>query len=304
MQSDYAKLLAISSTADEIENSVNYLVGCLQPIVKKSEATLICFPREKKEDFGSIAAEAVRRCEGQPVFWEKDLRWSTLLRLAFLSKASTIIAPPLVVLGLSKLAAYRNIPLYFYNVVVAGYACMDWMMDGIEKGLDCKIWGVYGPGAGSMVNGFSCECGRGIHFREDQFAFEIVDFKGNEVPDGTTGRILVYHRQHPEIRFLTKATGNVMTHPCPCGNPAPKIVNVGVTTTHSFSQGKIAEELLYWYSILDCNIRKTEFGLELEIVCFQGEKLPEFPSCAKLVVRPWNPETDVPFSINAEWVQP
>ena len=34
--------------------------------------------------------------------------------------------------------------------------------------------------------------------------------------------------------------------------------------------------------------------LEMEIVCFPGEKLPKLPSAAKLVVRPYNPKTDEP----------
>ena len=40
-----------------------------------------------------------------------------------------------------------------------------------------------------------------------------------------------------------------------------------------------------------------EQGLEIELVCFQGEKLPKLPTAAKLVVRPWDPQNDAPYSL-------
>ena len=60
---------------------------------------------------------------------------------------------------------------------------------------------------------------------------------------------------------------------------------------------RAGQEIMLWTSVLDCRIQKGESGLEIEIVVFPGEKLPMLPSCAKLSVRPWDPETDVPFGI-------
>ena len=58
---------------------------------------------------------------------------------------------------------------------------------------------------------------------------------------------------------------------------------------------QLSQELLNWTSILDCHISKTEFGLDIEIVAFPGEKLPKLPSAAKLVIRPYDPKSDEPF---------
>ena len=60
---------------------------------------------------------------------------------------------------------------------------------------------------------------------------------------------------------------------------------------------RLSGHLLRWSSILDCRVTRSDYGLELEIVTFPGEKLPKLPSCAKQVVRPWDPETEIPFSI-------
>ena len=64
------------------------------------------------------------------------------------------------------------------------------------------------------------------------------------------------------------------------------------------------QELHSWTSILDCKVNKGSYGLELELVVFPGEKLPKLPTCAKLVIRPWDPDTDIPldYQIHRQWL--
>lgn len=62
---------------------------------------------------------------------------------------------------------------------------------------------------------------------------------------------------------------------------------------------RLGAEIMEWTSVLDCWLHKGDAGLEIEIVVFPGEKLPKLPTCAKLVVRPWEPETDVPFEVRS-----
>ncbi len=59
----------------------------------------------------------------------------------------------------------------------------------------------------------------------------------------------------------------------------------------------LSRRLLPWSSVLDFRCAQTPFGMDLEVVTFPGEKLPELPSCAKLTLRSWDPETDIPFSL-------
>ena len=64
---------------------------------------------------------------------------------------------------------------------------------------------------------------------------------------------------------------------------------------------QLERELISWTSILDCHIQKGESGLELKVVYFAGERLPKFPSCAKLLSRPWLQNLDEPFSVIQKW---
>lgn len=58
---------------------------------------------------------------------------------------------------------------------------------------------------------------------------------------------------------------------------------------------RLEERLLTWTSILDFSMKRSEYGTELKVITFPGEKRPKLPSCARLVLRNWEPEQDVPF---------
>ena len=295
------RFFAHISRQEELDATVAYLAKCFEPMVKSSESTLICFPSKKETDFGSLAGKAVRQCGGMPVFWEEDLRWKELLRLAFRSKASTIIATPLILLGLTKIAFSHKIPLHFYNVILAGYPCMDWVLDGIAKWLDCVHWGTFSPGNTCLVSGFSCSSSPGVHLRDDKFIAQLVDAQGNLLPETGEGEVILRLKEEPETSLNTGLLGRFLPGKCRCGNPAPRLNGFGITQLKDMKLMDATQELLQWSSVLDCVFSCSSSGLELEVVCFPGERLPQFPSCAKLTLHEWNPEKTAPLPLGAGW---
>lgn len=296
-QDAFQRMLEYSTAPAALEDSVAYLTEQFRRIIRKGESVLVCFPRVDKKHLGSMMEQAILAAEGVPVFLEGDLRWSELLRLAFFTRASTVIGTPLMVLGLSKLAAFRGVPLFVFNAVLTGYPCMDWIMDGIISGLDCRVWELLAPKLSTMVAGASCERGRGIHLRQDQYDVRIKDEAGHEVPDGTGGRVYLICKDDPALELYINASAVLLDGVCSCGNPAPKLISMDYGNHSSAAKYRILEELLYWNSVLDCWVKFTDGGMELEVLYLPGLKLPKFPSCAKLELRPWNPEEDVPFEI-------
>ena len=156
------------------EETVAYLAECLNGIVKKRDTVLICFPEQGEGSLSQVMEQAVLRCEASPVVWGADHRWKSLLRLAFSSRASTIISTPLIVLGLAKLRSFYSIPLFVRNVVTSGYPCEEWMIDGIRRGFDCDSWGCFGIGITNVVAGFSCVAVRGIYIRYFYYRVESL----------------------------------------------------------------------------------------------------------------------------------
>lgn len=290
----YAKIKALAEQEDAVARSVEYVHNNLCQFLKKNERVLICFPK-KDDACCSILERAVLACEAVPVWLETDRRWITILKTAFTQKINCIIAPPLMMLGLSKVAKHMGTPLFARNVLLSGYPSPKWLVDAVEKGLDCKAWGCYDPGVGAVISGFSCRNRFGVHIRDDEYGIDIVDNQGNEIPDGEEGNILVYPKSDPMLRLFTGDTGKIDRTPCSCGCSSPRLVDMDSFKADCAALSAVGESLHMWSSILDCRLEKGECGLELEAVVFQGEKLPKFPSCAKMVIRPWKPDEDLPF---------
>lgn len=288
------KMAALAQTPDALEATVCYLAEKLF-FLKRKEKVLILFSGKESGSIGALMGQAVLRREAEPIFWEDDLRWKTLLRLAFSSRATTIIGPPLIVLGLSKLARAQRTPLNIRNVVTAGYPCLDWMIDGIIKGLDCKTWGCFEPGGGAVVAGFSCGKSRGVHLREDVYTVEIVDETGAALPEGRIGDIVLVSNADPSVRYPHTDRARLDTSPCMCGCKSPRLMDIHHGENIDSDLTELGAYLQSWSSILDCAVAKGPYGLELDMVVFPGEKLPKLPTCARRVIRAWNPEQDKPF---------
>lgn len=277
------------------ERSIAYLAEHLGKFLKVRERVLICFLEHKEGNLSWLMEQAVLRCNAVPVIWGPDHRWKTLLQQAFYSRASAVIGPPLVILGLTKLKRHSTIPLPIRKVITAGYPCLDWMIDGIVKGLDCEASGCFSLGETGAVAGFACGHSWGIHLRQEEYGVDIVDASGRSLPPGEMGQIVLYPKEYPELRYPMGEDARMETAACGCGSKAPRLLDIRPGKTEDSDLSELGQFLHSWTSILDCRLGKSEYGLEIEIVCFPGEKLPKLPTAAKMVIRPWNPKNDEPF---------
>ena len=280
-----------------METTVKYLQEKMAQFLQKGDRVLICFPAEKETDLGCLLARAASACGAVPGNWGEDHRWKSLLRRVFLMRGCTLIAPPLVILGLCKLARATATPLYVRNVVMAGYPCTQWMIDGIRGGLDCQSWGCLDVDHPAAVAGFSCGRGMGVHVNGDEFEVSILDEAGEPVPDGTAGSLVLRNRRDGRL-LRTCDRAKISPAPCQCGSTETLLLDLSLGPNVDHELLALSNSINRWTSVLDCRIQRGESGLEIEIIAFPGEKLPKLPTCAKLVVRPWRPDTDEPFQVD------
>lgn len=289
------RMKAAVTTPEALAATVEYLAQQMKHFLRPVDKILICFPDDGPDSLGALFAAAARQLKATPIPLGEDQRWKTILKLAFNSRATAIAAPPLVALGLTKLAKMTKTPLCFRNVITAGYFCYRWMVDGIKRGLDCEVWGCYDPCQGAMVAGFTCKVCSGIHIRQDVFTFDIQD------EDEQGGDVMISLKSDPTVRLNTLDRARFSKTTCACGSTTPLLVDFGPGADVDKILLEMGAQFHTWTSILDCRIMRGECGLELELITFPGEKLPKLPTVAKLVVRPWEPERDVPNWFQAGW---
>lgn len=291
------KLDNLASAPEELDKTVEYLAQNMGRFLRPQDKVLICFPRGGEGSLGCLLERAALKLSAIPLFWAPDHKWKTLLRQGFYSRATVIIGPPLVILGLSKLAKATATPLNIRHVVTAGYPCLDWMIDGIIRGLDCQTWGCLGPGTGAVVSGFSCGQSLGVHLREDAYDVQIMDGDGKPVTDGGSGVITIAPKGDTRHRLSLADHGRLDRSRCACGQTSARLVDIHPAQRFQDDVLSLYQQFHAWTSILDCRVVKGAYGLELELVVFPGEKLPKLPTCARQVIRPWDPELDVPMDL-------
>lgn len=170
------------------------------------------------------------------------------------------------------------------------------MIEGLCRGFDCNPRGCMSVGTTGIVAGFSCGKRHGVHIRQDVYQVEIVDGKGEPVPQGEMGEIVLSAKGHPQTRYAMGENARLTTGRCQCGEDAPLLMNIVPGRTEADADlRKLGATLQSWNSVLDCRIERSPYGLEMELITLPGGQLPKLPSAAKQVIRPLNPETDAPF---------
>ena len=298
-QANFRKIVMLAEAPDAAEASVVYLREKMSSFLKQNERVLILFRKEERASC-RILEQAIEACGAIAIWLGEDCRWMTMLKTAFKERSSCLVGSPLTILGLSKLSKQMQIPLYVKNVMMSGYPTTAWMVEGVRKNLDCMAWGCFDPGDGAVIGGFTCKQLDGAHVRSDVYTVEIEDEDGNLQPEGKSDRVVVYPNSDPALRFAVGDRGRLDTSACSCGNPEPKLVDMDVIKAGNEDLSVLGESLHCWSSILDCRLEKTECGMELELVVFPGEKLPKLPTVAKQIIRPFDPEKDVPFEHRKE----
>ena len=291
----YWKINELALKPETQEKTIEYLWEHLRHFIRRQERVLLCFPEHKEGTISSLMEQAVLRCDAIPVIWGPDRKWKTLLQQAFFSKVTAIIGPSLILLGLAKLKKHSGTPLYIRRCITASYPCMDWMIDGIIRGFDCEMGGCFSLGDSPIVAGFACGHSWGVHLREAEYGIDIVDKDGDPVPEGTVGEMVLYPKTAPELRYPTGENARLMTECCKCGSSAPRLLELQPGYNEDQDLEEFRQYLQSWTSVLDCRVERGENGLEIEIVCFAGEKLPKLPPAAMRIIRPWNPKEDEPF---------
>lgn len=121
-----------------------------------------------------------------------------------------------------------------------------------EQALGCIVFDRYGleeTGAVAM----ECRERNGLHINCESFIVEAVDDRGEPLPLGETGRILVtdlYSNQMPLVRYDTGDRGRVTWAGCACGLESPRL----------FIQGRYAATL----TLDGRTYHQFEFGVQMD----------------------------------------
>ncbi|MBI2120576.1 MAG: phenylacetate--CoA ligase family protein, partial [Parcubacteria group bacterium] len=81
----------------------------------------------------------------------------------------------------------------------------------------------------SLCMGAECEQNHSLHLFTDWHCFEVCSKVGDPVPEGRSGNLVLtnlYNYTEPLIRYKMNDEISVISKPCPCGSPFPRISTI------------------------------------------------------------------------------
>ena len=98
-------------------------------------------------------------------------------------------------------------------------------MEELEKALGSKLYPHYGSRECGLGGAVTCEAFEGMHLRENHMIPEIIDEKGNVLPEGEYGELVlttIGADAMPLIRYRTGDYTRILP-PCPCGGVTKRL---------------------------------------------------------------------------------
>lgn len=185
---------------------------------------------------------------------------------------------------LAKTAAQRNIKMDDLGIKVAfvtSERLYPYQRENIEKVFGCPVANGYGGRDAGFI-AHQCPSG-GMHLSYEDIIVEIVDTKGDLVPNGQSGEIVVTHLGTSEFPFVRYKTGDIAVmsdEQCACGRGLPMLESIEGRSTDFVvaADGTILHGLSLIYILRDMQsveafkiIQESKQQTRVQVVAKSGE---------------------------------
>lgn len=203
-------------TQADTENTVGFFAAGISEMLAPGERCLIGFPFTGSFGLGDLIAKAVESLGGHPIAAGNAWTWGSLMELVNQHQPQTFIGFPATLLGLGRMYGKR-FPIQ--RALVSGDACPPGVMAALETMLGYPLFPHYGSRECGLGGAITCPAHQGMHIRENHIIPEIIDEKGNVLPDGAWGELVITTIGLQAMTLIRYRTGDFtrLLPPCPCG---------------------------------------------------------------------------------------
>ena len=203
-------------TSDHFRHGMRALVG-------PGDHVLVLMPGQSPGSVGALLREGLARdgVEVDSYGFVDDCDKVAARILEF--EADSLVGVPGQVVRLARSEAGRNIgPGRVKSVLLSGDHVTPAMRTAIEQTWACSVFEHYGSTEIGLGGAVQCRAHAGLHVREADLLFEVVDpLSGGSLPDGAEGELVVStltRRGMPLIRYRTGDLVRMAAEPCECGS--------------------------------------------------------------------------------------
>lgn len=210
-------------TDEDLERTLDFFHHGMLSLVDPGQTVAILLPGATPDSTGHMLAQALKRMKVSAVILglvdDPTLAARTLHEL----QPDVLVGFPVQLLAIARMAASLKLQLGPIRSVLL---CSDYIPESLSSQLaellDCEVFSHYGTVETGLGGGVDCGAHCGMHLREADLLFEIIDPKTTKpLAIGQWGEIVVTtitRNGMPLIRYRTGDHGRLLPGPCPCGS--------------------------------------------------------------------------------------
>ena len=287
-QSDVSRIVTLDSsgttgkakriyfTVSDQELTVDFFQQGMSMLIEPGERVLILLPGERIGSVGDLLIKAIKRAGAKPILHGVVRNIAETLEIIAHEKIDSIVGIPVQVLALARYTESSGNAIRLKNVLLS----TDHVPDAIRQELGlvwkCQVFEHYGMTEMGLGGGIDCDAHEGYHLREADLFFEIVDQRGEPVPDGQEGEVVfttLTRQGMPLIRYRTGDISRFLLDSCSCGTVLRRLDRITKRKNDLVCLGKdqyftiadLDEKLFAVSGVLDYTVRVDSVQLATKI---------------------------------------
>lgn len=203
-------------TREDQELTVDFFHVGMSTFTQPGDNVLILLPGERPGSVGDLLAVGLKRLGANSIKHGIVRDFEQTLQVIRNEKVDVLVGIPTQVLGLARYG--RGIHLK--SVLLSTDHAVPALRSAIETAWGCKVYDHYGMTEMGLGGGVECLAQQGMHLREADLYFEIINpATGELVADGESGEVVfttLTRKGMPLIRYRTGDISRFLPEKCPC----------------------------------------------------------------------------------------
>jgi phenylacetate-coenzyme A ligase PaaK-like adenylate-forming protein len=216
-------------SAADLELTVDFFCHGMSVLAGLGDRVGVLLPFERPGGVGDLLRLGLERLGATPVLIGPVRDTGAALDELERERLTVVVGIPVQVLALARRGAQGRAVAPRTVLLSTDHASRA-LVAAIERAWGCRVFDHYGTTETGLGGAVECEAHEGLHLREPDLLFEVVDaLTGRRLPDGDEGELVfttLTREAMPLIRYRTGDFGRLLPGACPCGSTLRRLGTV------------------------------------------------------------------------------
>jgi len=278
-------------TQGDQERTIDFFHHGMSTFTAPEDTVMICMPCDTPGGVGDLLARGLRRLGCRVVPYGPIADYGDAVAALLRENVMVLVAIPCQALSLARRMMARGVRHRLHSVLLSADYIPAPSAAIVEKAWGARLFPHFGMTETGYGGAVACKAGAGMHIREADLIFEIVDpVSLTPLEDGAVGELVVTtltREAMPLIRYRTGDLASLTSERCPCGSAVRRLERVygriqsavalrggGLVSPHALDDALWADEaVLAWSARLKSAPEGETLVVTVEAEPFDEERL-------------------------------